>query len=100
MGHATVRSFTDLGAIFNDAANAPKKEMEAANENRGTATNNGAKPVALCADDAGHNVLYVLGFGLLGAVVGLAVVAFIVGHGSAAMPLSRDSLFAQQIAIS
>ncbi len=59
MGHAAVRSFTDFGGIFNDAANAPKKEMEAANENRGTATNNGAKPVApvvLCGDDVGHNV--------------------------------------------
>jgi hypothetical protein len=86
MGHAAVRNFAKLlGTIFHVGANAPKIEMEAAWENAGNATNNGVKPVApvvLCGDDArqgvtGHNVRYVLGFGLLGAVLGLAVVAFL-----------------------
>jgi hypothetical protein len=94
MGHATVRSFVDIGAIFNDAANAPKEEPGAANETGASAANNGVKPVApmvLCGDDArqgvtGHNVRYVLGFGLLGAIVALAVVAVVVGHGSAMPP--------------
>jgi len=94
MGHATVRSFADIGAIFNRAANAPKTESEAANENSGSAANNGAKlvaPMVLCGDDVrqgvtGHNVRYVLGFGLLGAIVALAVVAVVVGHGSALPP--------------
>jgi hypothetical protein len=94
MGHATVRSFADIGAIFNHAANAPKAEPEAANETTASAANIGAKlvaPMVLCGDDArqgvtGHNVRYVLGFGLLGAIVALAVVAFVVGHGSAMAP--------------
>jgi hypothetical protein len=95
MGNAAVRSFADLGAIFNHATtNTPKAEPEAANENSGSAANSGAKliaPMMLCGDDVrqgvtGHNVRYVLGFGLLGAIVALAVVAFVVGHGSA-MPL-------------
>jgi hypothetical protein len=86
MGHAAVRNFAELlGTIFHDAANAPKIEMKVAWENGGNATNNGVNSIAsvvLCGDDArqgvtGHNVRYVLGFGLLGAVVGLAVVAFI-----------------------
>jgi hypothetical protein len=94
MGNATVRSFADLGAIFNHAANAQREEPEAANENSGSAASNGAKLVArmvLPGDDArqgvtGHNVRYVLGFGLLGAIVALAVVAFIVGDGSTMPP--------------
>ena len=94
MGHATVRSFADIGAIFNHAANAPKEEPGAVNEASGSAANNGAHlvaPMVLCGDDArqgvtGHNVRYVLGFGLLGAIVALAVVAFIVGHGAAMAP--------------
>lgn len=98
MGHATVRSFADLGAILNDvfnhAANSPKKEVAAASENGASATSNGANavaPVFLCADDVrqgvtGHNVRYVLGFGLLGAAVGLAVAACVVGHGQGLMP--------------
>ena len=93
MGHATVRSFADLGEIFSDvfnhAANAPKKETAAANENGASAASNSVNAVApafLCADDirqgvTGHNVLYVLVFGLLGAIVGLAAAAFAVGHG-------------------
>jgi hypothetical protein len=94
MGNAAVRSFADLGAIFNHAANTAKAEPEAANENSASAEDSGANlvaPVALCADDVrqgvtGHNVRYVLGFGLLGAIVALAVVAFVVGHGSAMPP--------------
>jgi hypothetical protein len=94
MGNAIVRSFADLGAIFNHAANTPKAEPEAANESSGSAANSGAKlvaPMVLCGDDArqgvtGHNVRYVLGFGLLGAIVALAVVAFVVDHGSAMPP--------------
>jgi hypothetical protein len=94
MGNATVRTFADLGTIFNHAANAPKEEPAAVNETSASAANNGAKlvaPMVLCGDDArqgvtGHNVRYVLGFGLLGAIVALAVVAFVVGHGSAMPP--------------
>jgi hypothetical protein len=94
MGNATVRTFADLDAIFNHAANAPKEEPGAVNETSASAANNGAKlvaPMVLCGDDArqgvtGHNVRYVLGFGLLGAIVALAVVAFVVGHGSAMPP--------------
>jgi hypothetical protein len=94
MGHATVRSFADIGAIFNHAANAPKPEPEAASETSRSAANSGAKlvaPMVLCGDDVrqgvtGHNVRYVLGFGLLGAIVALAVVAFVVGHGFAMPP--------------
>ncbi len=95
MGSATTRTLADLGAIFSDAARAPEggQEREAANENGRNATNNGAgpfAPVVLCGDDArqgvtGHNVRYVLGFGLLGALVGLAIAAFVVGHGLATM---------------
>jgi hypothetical protein len=95
MGNATARSFAELGAIFNHAAGAPKPEPDAANETSGSAANGGAKlvaPMVLCGDDVrqgvtGHNVRYVLGFGLLGAIVALAVVAFVVGHGSAMPPL-------------
>ena len=94
MGNAAVRSFADLGAIFNHAVNTAKAEPEAANENSARAADNGANLVAprvLCADDVrqgvtGHNVRYVLGFGLLGAIVALAVVAFVVGHGSTMPP--------------
>jgi hypothetical protein len=85
MGGATMRSFTYLGAIFNDAADTAKEaeEIEAANENSGNAGDNDAKPivrVVLCGDDArqgvtGHNVPYVLGFGILGAIAALTVVA-------------------------
>ena len=90
MSHATVRGFSNLGAIFSDAANASKKSMWAANENGRNAANNGVKPVApvvLCGDDVrqgvtGHNVRYVLLFGLLGAVFGLAAAAFVIGHGA------------------
>src|SRR5215471_19913286 len=46
MGNATIRSFADLGAIFNHAVNTAKAEPEAANENSGSAANSGAKPVA------------------------------------------------------
>jgi hypothetical protein len=89
-----VRSFADLGAIFNHVADAPKAEPEAANENSGSSANSDAKlvaPMVLCGDDArqgvtGHNVRYVLGFGLLGAIVALAVVAVVVGQGSAMPP--------------
>jgi hypothetical protein len=94
MGHATMRSFADLGAIFEHAANAPKEEPEAVNDNGGSAPRNGAKLVVrmvLPGDDArqgvtGHNVRYVLGFGLLGAIAALAAVAVIVGHGFAVPP--------------
>ncbi len=94
MGHATVRSFADIGAIFNNTASAPKQKPESANETSASAANDGAKlvaPMVLCGDDArqgvtGHNVRYVLGFGLLGAIVALAVVAVVVGHGSAMPP--------------
>ena len=94
MGHATVRSFADIGVIFNHAANAPEAESEAANETSASAANSGAHlvaPMVLCGDDVrqgvtGHNVRYVLGFGLLGAIVALAVVAVVVGHGSALPP--------------
>jgi hypothetical protein len=89
MGGATMRSFIYLGAIFNDAADAGKEaeEIEAANENSGNAGDNDAKPivrVVLCGDDArqgvtGHNVPYVLGFGILRAIVALTVVALMVG---------------------
>ena len=88
MGHATVREFSNLDAIINNVANASKKSMEAANVDSRDTTNNGVNPVApvvLCGDDVrqgvtGHNVRYVLWFGLLGAVVGLAVVALVVGQ--------------------
>jgi hypothetical protein len=94
MSNATARSFAEVAAIFNHAASAPKQEPGAANETSGSAANIGAKlvaPMVLCGDDArqgvtGHNVRYVLGFGLLGAIVALAVVAFVVGHGSAMAP--------------
>src|SRR5260370_695589 len=96
MGNATTQTLADLGAIFNDAAKALEgdQEREAANENGRHAKYNGAGPfaqVVLCGDDArqgvtGHNVRYVLGFGLLGAVVGLAVAAFVMGYGFAIMP--------------
>jgi len=90
MGHATVREFSNLDAIINNAANASKKSMQTANVDSGDTTNKLVKPVApvvLCGDDVrqgvtGHNVRYVLWFGLLGAVVGLAVVALVVGQGS------------------
>ncbi len=94
MGNATARSFAELAAIFNHAANAPIQEPDAANETSASAANNGAHlvaPMVLCGDDArqgvtGHNVRYVLGFGLFGAIVALAVVAFVVGQGSAMPP--------------
>jgi hypothetical protein len=94
MGHATMRSFADLGVILNHDANAPKEEPEAGNENSGGTASSGAKlvaPMTLPGDDArqgvtGHNVRYVLGFGLLGAIVALTVVALIVGHGSTLPP--------------
>ena len=94
MGNATIRSFADLGAIFNHAVNTPKGEIETASANNSNTANTDARPVApvvLCGDDArqgvtGHNVRYVLGFGLFGAAVALAVAAFIVGHGSIALP--------------
>src|SRR5215471_16069252 len=94
MGNATLRSFGDLGAIFSHATNSPKEETEAASQkNNGKATNyepKPAAPVVLYGDDArqgvtGHNVRYVLGFGLFGAAAGLALVALIVGRGSAVM---------------
>jgi hypothetical protein len=91
MGNASVRSFADLGAIFNHAANTSQAEPGAANENTKSAGTNLDAPMVLCGDDArqgvtGHNVRYVLGFGLLGAIVALAVAAFVVGHGSAIPP--------------
>src|SRR5258708_3595567 len=93
MGNATVPSFAELAAIFNHAADTSKEEPGDANETSASAANRGAKPVGpmVCGDDGrqgftGHNVRYVLGFGLLGAIVALAVVAIIVGHGSAMPP--------------
>jgi len=86
MGNATLRSFGDLGAIFSHATNSPKEETEAASQkNNGKATNyepKPAAPVVLYGDDArqgvtGHNVRYVLGFGLFGAAAGLALVALV-----------------------
>ena len=91
MGHATVRSFADIAVIFNHSANAPRQKPDAANETRASDAKRVA-PTVLCGDDArqgvtGHNVRYVLGFGLLGAIVALAVVALVVGHGSAMPPI-------------
>ena len=94
MGNATVPSFAELAAIFNHAADTSKEEPGDANETSASAANSGAHlvaPMVLCGDDVrqgvtGHNVRYVLGFGLLGAIVALAVVAIIVGHGSAMPP--------------
>jgi len=90
MGHATVQEFSNLDAIINNAANVSTKSIEAVNMDIADTMNNGVNsvaPVVLCGDDVrqgvtGHNVRYVLWFGLLGAVVGLAVVALVVGHGS------------------
>ncbi|HSV23419.1 MAG TPA: hypothetical protein VLJ17_10360 [Xanthobacteraceae bacterium] len=96
MSNATAQRRVDLDAIRNHAVMAPEKgpEIKAANENTGNDANNKVRPVApvvLCGDDArqgvtGHNVRYVLGFGLLGAVVGIATVAFVVGYSFAVMP--------------
>jgi hypothetical protein len=95
MGNATTQTLADLGASFYGAAKASegRREREAASENGRNPTDNGAgpfAPVVLCGDDArqgvtGHNVRYVLGFGLLGAVAGLAIAAFVAGHGFATM---------------
>jgi hypothetical protein len=96
MGNATTQTLVDLGAMLNDAAEAPEggQEREAVNENGRNVANEGAGAfarVVLCGDDArqgvtGHNVRYVLGFGLLCAVVGLTVAAFVVAHSVATMP--------------
>jgi len=96
MSNATAQRRVDLDAIRDHAVKAPEKgpETKAANENTGNNANNRAWPVAplvLCGDDArqgvtGHNVRYVLGFGLLGAVVAITAVAFIVGYSFAVIP--------------
>jgi hypothetical protein len=93
MGHMRARSFAVFTAILNDAASISIQALEATNKNRKTAINNNVVPVGpvtLWRDEVrqgvtGHNVLYVLGFSLLGAIIGLAVVALVVGHGSSAM---------------
>ena len=76
MDHATVRSFADLGAISN---NVSKNALKAANEHGGNVAR-----IAFCADDVrqgvtGHNVRYILGFSILGAVIGLTVAAMLPG---------------------
>jgi hypothetical protein len=83
MGHTRARSFAVFTAILNDAANISIQAPEATNKNR----RNAVEPVALWRDEVrqdvtSHNVLYVLGFSLVGAIIGLAVVALVVGIGS------------------
>jgi hypothetical protein len=94
MGHTRARSFAVFTAILYDAANISIQALEATNKNRGNAINNNVvsvEPVALWRDEVirqgvpGHNLLYVLGFSLLGAIIGLAVVALVVGHGPSGM---------------
>jgi hypothetical protein len=92
MGHMRARSFAVFTAILNDAANISIQALEATNKNRRNAINNNVEPVTLWRDEVrqgvtGHSVLYVLGFSLLGAIIGLAAVALVVGHGSSAMLL-------------
>jgi len=93
MSNATAQRFVD--AIRHHAVKASEDSgVKAANENAGKDTHNKARPAApvvLSGDDArqgvtGHNVRYVLGFGLLGAVVGVTAVAFIVSYSFAVVP--------------
>jgi hypothetical protein len=93
MGHTRARSFAVFTAIVNDAANISIQALEATNKNRRNVINNNVVPaesVTLWRDEvrqgvAGHNVLYVLGFSLLGAIIGIAVVALVIGHSSSAI---------------
>lgn len=92
MGQTRARSFAVFIAVLYDAANISRQALEATNKNRRNAINNNrvpVEPVALWRDEVRQavtdNVLYVLGFSLLGAIIGLAAVALVVGHGSSAM---------------
>jgi hypothetical protein len=92
MNQTRARSLAVSIAGLNDSANISMQALEATNKNRRNAINNNMvpiEPVALLRDEVRQgvtdNVLYVLGFSLLGAIIGLAVVALVVGHGSSAM---------------
>jgi hypothetical protein len=91
MSQTRARSLAVSIAGLNEAANISMQALEATNKNRRNAINSdiAIEPVALWRDEVRQgvrdNVLYVLGFSLLGAIIGLAVVALVVGHGSSAM---------------